>query len=41
MSDLNVNYKTRQVLEENTGENKLMLDKEILGITSKHTQKRT
>lgn len=38
MSDLNVNYKTRQVLEENTRrKNKLMLDKEILGITSKHT----
>ena len=41
MSNLNVKYKTAQVLEENTGENgnKLVLDKETLDMTSKAHKK--
>ena len=44
MSHLNIKHKTMQVLEENIGETsiKLVLDKEILDITSKaHTHTHT
>lgn len=39
MGNLKVKYKTTQVLEENIGENELVLDKETLDMTSKARKK--